>query len=514
MERRTPAFASSIRWQSANVVSQVLLQLFFIMVLARLISKADFGVMSIALVVVGFVEIFAQIGIGPSLVQRKDLQPRHIRAALQFSLGLGVAFFALMYGTAPQIGIWFNSDALVEVLRWVAFSFILSSIALVPRSLLVRHMDFKRLFAAAMVAMVIGNLGIGLGLAYAGYGVWAYVAALLSQNALLGLCFWWMRPPGTEGLWGRWQWTDLREMLAYGGRSTVFNWFNYAATKADTVLVGEFAQANPSTGGGWTATGLYDRSAHLMSLPITILGKLGDSVLFSGMSALQTEWQALQRVVFRGIALIAWLVIPGSLALAWFATEVAVLLLGAEYADAGPIVRILFIGVAFRSLIKLADAVVRATDQLIPAIAIKVAYLTGLIAAISSVLRTGGGLEGVAWAVTACTVLQFLVFYAWLGSALRWKRLAAFRATGAGWIGALLAVPGYIAIDWFMPDWLVDGVDRWSLILKVLMIAAWTACVWVAVALRSPAVVDGGDLDLRATWTAYLPKWLGKHIAK
>ena len=105
------------------------------MVLARLISKADFGVMSIALVVVGFVEIFAQIGIGPSLVQRKDLQPRHIRAALQFSLGLGVAFFALMYGTAPQIGIWFNSDALVEVLRWVAFSFILSSIALVPRSL-------------------------------------------------------------------------------------------------------------------------------------------------------------------------------------------------------------------------------------------------------------------------------------------------------------------------------------------------------------------------------------------
>ena len=161
MERRTPAYASSIRWQSANVVSQVVLQLLFIMALARLITKADFGVMSIALVVVGFVEIFAQIGIGPSLVQRNDLQPRHIRAAMHFSIGLGVAFFALMYGIAPQIGVWFNSDALVEVLRWVAFSFVLSSIALVPRSLLVRHMDFKRLFAAAMIAMVIGNLGIG-----------------------------------------------------------------------------------------------------------------------------------------------------------------------------------------------------------------------------------------------------------------------------------------------------------------------------------------------------------------
>lgn len=514
MERRTPAFASSIRWQSANVVSQVVLQLLFIMALARLITKADFGVMSIALVVVGFVEIFAQIGIGPSLVQRNDLQPRHIRAAMHFSIGLGVAFFALMYGIAPQIGVWFNSDALVEVLRWVAFSFVLSSIALVPRSLLVRHMDFKRLFAAAMIAMVIGNLGIGLGLAYAGYGVWAYVAALLSQNAVLGLCFWWMKPRGTEGLWGRWQWGDLREMLAYGGRSTVFNWFNYAATKVDTVLVGEFAQANPATGGGWTATGLYDRSAHLMSLPITILGKLGDSVLFSGMSALQTEMQALQRVVSRGIALIAWLVIPSSLALAWFSTEVAVLLLGADYVDAGPIVRILFIGVAFRSLIKLADAVVRATDQLIPAIAIKIAYLFGLILTIGSALRSGSGLEGVAWAVTGCTVVQFLVFYTWLGSALQWKRATPFRATTAGWLGALVAAPGYLAIDWLMPDWADNGVDRMGLILKVLTITIWTACAWIAVALRSPTVIDGGDLELRAQWTAYLPKWIGKFAAK
>ena len=63
------------------------------LLLARLISKADFGLMSIALVVVGFVEIFAQIGIGPSLVQRQHLEPRHVRAALHFSVGLGVAFF-------------------------------------------------------------------------------------------------------------------------------------------------------------------------------------------------------------------------------------------------------------------------------------------------------------------------------------------------------------------------------------------------------------------------------------
>ena len=83
-----------------------------------------------------------------------------------------------------------------------------------------------------------------------------------------------------------------------------------------------------------------------------------------------------------------------------------------------------------------------------------------------------------------------------------------------GWVGALIAIPGYFVIDWLMPDWAANGVDRMDLILKVLIVASWTACTWIAVALRSPSVIDGGDLEFRAQWTAYLPKWIGKHVAK
>ena len=87
-----PPFAQSIRWQTVNVVTQVVLQLAFISLLARILEPADFGVMAIALVVVGFIEIFAQVGIGPSLIQRKDLSPQHTRTAFSFSLVLGCLF--------------------------------------------------------------------------------------------------------------------------------------------------------------------------------------------------------------------------------------------------------------------------------------------------------------------------------------------------------------------------------------------------------------------------------------
>ncbi|MFM1931588.1 MAG: hypothetical protein RL226_891, partial [Bacteroidota bacterium] len=78
-------FIRSFGWQAINVSTQVLLQLVFVSILARQISEQAFGVMAIALVVVGFVEIFSQIGIGPALIQRKNLTQKHINGAFFIS---------------------------------------------------------------------------------------------------------------------------------------------------------------------------------------------------------------------------------------------------------------------------------------------------------------------------------------------------------------------------------------------------------------------------------------------
>ncbi len=523
-QQAKPAFASSIRWQSVNVVTQVVLQLIFIVLLARLISKADFGLMSIALVVVGFVEIFAQIGIGPSLIQREKLAPQQIRAAFSFSVFLGGIFFLLTYALAPAIGEWFESTELAEVLRWIALSFILSSLALIPRSLLIRNMAFKTLFISSLVSMVIGNLIIGLGMAYAGFGVWSYVAALLSQNALLGAMYWLLKPEEARGSWKFENWRILAPMLSYGGRATVYNLLNYASSKVDTVLVGHHAQSgqtdleNPIHGGteGWTTTGLYDRSAYLMSLPISVLGKLGDSVLFSGMSSIQSDKVALQTVLRRALGLIAWLTFPGSLALIWFSRDVAALLLGEPYAEAEPVVRILFIGVAFRSMIKLADALIRAVDALNVAIIIKSLFLTGLTVSAWVTLSSGWGIEGVAWSVTVWTVIQFLCLGWWTLRAVQWKFKQALEALVPGLKALAFAaiIMGLLTMGLHqLQTELSSAPSPFTVHLSHAALAAVSVLVALIIsATMHPEVVDGGDIELRAQWTAYLPAALQKRI--
>ena len=250
--------------------------------------------------------------------------------------------------------------------------------------------------------MIIGNLIVGLTLAYNGAGIWAYVIALLSQNTLLGIGYWIVAPSPIGIFMNK---KALREMVGYGGRSTVFNILNYSAYKIDTMVVG-------ASTSNWTLTGLYDRSSYLMGLPVTVIGKLGDSVLFSGMSMMQDNLVRLKATVLSAIHGVILLVLPLTALLIYRAEDFTVILLGTSYLEAVPIVTILFSCVALRSFIKIGDATMRATDHLTIGAFIKLCFLicVGVGAwrfmSESNVLR-------VAWIVAFFTLAQALAIAAW-----------------------------------------------------------------------------------------------------
>jgi PST family polysaccharide transporter len=495
-------WGQAIRWQTLSVGVQIVLQLLFTAVLARLLSPADFGIMAIALVVVGVVEIFAQIGIGPALVQRKELSDADVVTAFWTSAALGVVSFGILWTAAPAVGALYaartsgDTELLVDVLRVIALSFVISGFTLVPRSLLIRRMAFDKLFRSSLLAMGIGNLGIGLGLAWAGAGVWSYVAALLAQNALMGVFNTFQAPYPVHGWPSA---ASLRSMLGYGARSTLFNLANYAATKVDTLVVSLSSSLSLSLSlslRGWEATGVYDRAAYLYSLPITVLGKLSDNVLFSGMSALQDRQLELQRTVQRGIQVLGLVVLPATVFLSAFASDVAVVLLGPRFAASGPIAAILFAGLACRALTKLGDATVRATDVLAPAVVLKFVFVALIAGGAWIALRSGAGLTGVAWALTGATLVQCVGMAVLVRKAVGAGAYASGRpllpglalATAAGAAAAAThALP--IASPW----------------LQLACGTALTLAFCFLLVLSAPHLLDGADPALRRSLASRLP---------
>ena len=462
---RTPSWGASLSWQSLNVFLQVLLQLIYIRILAGLLTEEDFGIMAIALIVVGVVEIFAQVGIGPSVVQFAQLDPKHVSSAWWFSAGLGGVFFIGMYIAAPEIALHYEEPTLGPVLRWISLSFVISGFSVVSRSLLIRDMNFKALTACALTGMVVGNLGVGLVLAWQGAGVWAYVAALLVQNAVLSIGYLILaRVPWLEGFNA----ARILDLLGYGMRSTTFNLLTYAAAKVDVWLVGE----KLSTG----QTGIYDRAVHLMGQPITVLGKLGDSVLFSGMASIQEDDEQTRNVTLRAMHFVALLTIPLASALVLQAQGVTWLFLGDRFASAAPVVQILFAAVVFRALTKLGDANLRALDGLRAGIAIKLLFFIAVGTGVFFALDQGYGLVGTAWAIVSASALQWTLTTGWVMTRLRltmgelWRSLAAGMTMGILTTATMLVLP----LHW----WLESAIAACLGALLLLIVPKWVAPAW------------------------------------
>jgi len=488
--------ARSISWQTLNVGFQVLFQLAFIKALSIFLTEGEWGVIGIALGIIGIIEIFAQLGVGPSLIQRKDLSQAQISSAFWVSLVLGLLFGGATYVTAPSIANFYHRAELIPLLRFIALSFPLAGLAMVPRAILIRRMDFRSLFWSSLIAMPIGNGVIGIVAAYNGWGVYAYAGALLAQNALLGLNYWMrsgLRP-------GRPAFMPAVPLFRYGASSTVFNFLNYAASRLDVLVLGRFMPESRNA-----EQGIYDRSNYMMTLPITLLGKLSDSVLFSSMSDVQDTRDRLRSIFMGGLYFTAVLVLPGVVLLELFAEEFVLALLDEKLLPTVPIVRILYVAVFLRSWIKVCDATVRAMDMIGTASVIKAAFCIGLC--ISAYLGYHRGFEVLAWGVVTSTCLQAVAMLILCGRRLELSLRTILTSAGPGlWLAAVtFALTAPLAM-WMDVHWLLR-------LLTGLSIALFGCLGW---AWYFPGTLRHGPNDVLAQLAERIPfdavkeRWLPK----
>jgi PST family polysaccharide transporter len=352
----------------------------------------------------GFAEIFSQIGIGPALVQRKEVDQNHINSGFYSALIPGFLFTLLFIALAPAIASFYRLEELTDIVRVVCTSFTISALALIPRSMMTKELRFKQMFKAGMISIIGGNLIVGLTLAWMGFQVWAYVWALIAQNALMTIALWYYQP--VKITWS-WKWSATKDLIRYGTASTLFNALNYLATKLDVLVLPRFMRNNQDilTSVEKADASYYERAGYAMSQPITIMGKLSDSVLFSGMSKLQDDGERLSKMLLLSIRVISLILIPVSVYLVFFSGSLIQLWLGNEFLATASILKILFWAVIFRSLSKLGDSLLRAKDAVFIGSGIKAIYV--VLMAIGIYLTADIDMQWVSIAVVVATFIHF-----------------------------------------------------------------------------------------------------------
>jgi O-antigen/teichoic acid export membrane protein len=393
LTRRAVGGMAWVAWGSGAIA---VLKVLVLVLLTRLLSAADFGVVSAALVVITFSLNFSQLGLGPALVQRPTLEPRHISTAFLASTGLGLLVAAMVWLAAPLVAEFFRMDHLTPVVRALALVFPITGISTVPESLLQRELRFRLLSNRDIVAYGLGYGAVGISLALLGWGVWALVAAQLTQVVVRAVILLRAAPPMLRA---RPTWASFLELMGYGAGQSVARIGVIVANQADNLVVGRWL--------GAVALGQYSRAYQLMSVPTTLLGDVLDKVLFPTMARVQDDLRRLGSAYMQGTAFIALVTLPIGVVAAVLAPELVAVAFGARWQGLVAPFQVLSLGMMFRTSYRMSDSLSRATGRVY-----RRAWRQGFYAAVVFLGAWVGqyrGLTGVAAGVLVALFLNYLL---------------------------------------------------------------------------------------------------------
>ena len=463
-----------VLWTASSAGAQAIFQVVALVVLARLLSPNEFGLFAAILVVTGFSSIFSGLGVGPAIVQRPELEERHLRVGFTLSLLLGNAVAGLVWAGAPNIASFFNLADLTQMLRAACLVFVCQGFAMVAQALAQRELRFRWLAGVDAGAYAVGFVIVGPVLAWFGYGVWALVGALLTQHVLRMVMLLAGQPHPKRLLLER---RAIAELLYFGGGFTLARIGNYLASQLDKLIVGRWLGAE--------ALGLYALTYGLVSAPATLVGKVLDRVLFPAMARVQFEPARLVRGYRSSIAVCALLVLPASVTVAILAPEIVLVLLGPAWSGGVVPLQILALGMLFRASYKLSDSVARAMGA-VYARAWRQAVFACAVAA-GALIGQFWGVQGVAFGVVAAIAINYALM-AQLSLRLTGMRLSEFAV--AHMPGLALAVVVGVVV-WLLSGWLLElQVPPLIVLLSVTLFA----CVEVLlVCWCLPAIFVGND---------------------
>ena len=307
-------------------------------ILARLLTPADYGIIGMVTVVVNFAAMFKDAGLSMATVQKEEITHEQISTLFWLNILISGALGFCVLASSPLVAWFYGKPELTAVTVALSFSFIISGLTIQHQALLQRHMRFDML-VSIQIASQITTLIVTIGLACVGWRYWALVGGTLAST-LVGTLLTFIFCPWIPGRMQRG--IGVREMLNFGGYVTGGNIVNYFSSNIDNILIGKFI--------GASALGLYTKAYQLFMLPITQTRGPIQQVAIPVLSSLKNQPERFIMYYRRILDVLATLMMPMAFYCAVEANFIINLMLGPQWLNVVPIFRILSIAGIIRAV--------------------------------------------------------------------------------------------------------------------------------------------------------------------
>lgn len=318
---------SGLIWQYAEKCGAEVIQFVVSIIIARILSPSDYGLIGLITVFISVAGVFVSSGLGQALVQRKEIDNKDYSTVFFYSLAFSVLIYGILFFIAPYIAKFYSSPTLIQIVRVLGLTVIVGSINGVQRSYVQKTMQFRRFFVSTLWGKGISAI-IGISLAYAGYGVWALVGQQLSMTITDTVVLWitvkW-RPQLTFSV------KRMKEMFSFGWKLLCSSLIDTVYSNIYSLVIGKTYSTSD--------LGFYNRGKQFPMLIINNINASIQSVLFPVLSEVQDEKERLKSMVRRSMVTSTFIIFPAMAGLAAIAEPLTVILLTDKWLPAVPFIQ-------------------------------------------------------------------------------------------------------------------------------------------------------------------------------
>lgn len=430
---------------------QILVQIASTIILARLLTPADFGLAAMVVPFAVAIAVVSDLGLGQAVVQRKDLTYQHLSNLFWVSMAFHVVLLVIFLPLTPLVGLFYGRPELTTVALVYCSLFLINGLGALHRAVQTRRLQFARLGMFRLWASLFGT-SVGIFIAAEWHTYWALVAIPIA-GSIMGLALAWLGSGWRPGRPDRR--VDVRSMIGFGGNVATVRLLNFVSSNADTVMIGKVW--------GEVLLGYYDRAYRLMVTPTNLITAPLANMAPTVFARLIDKPQSYRRAVLGLMRLVLLAAIPAMTCAVVMAPDLIPLVYGDAWDQVIPIFQAFGVAALLRFLMVMLEWLFIAEDRtgefrtwaIIRTILTVGSFTVGVFWGIPGVATAG--VLGVAAAYAATLLVVMLPVLAVMVTRRSHIRLADIGLTIALFLpGSVLAIGAMtvLSLRTAWPDWL------------------------------------------------------------
>ena len=320
-----------VQWTTLSTFTQIGSQILKISILTRFLDKSDFGLVALVTVLLGFCNLFADLGFTTGILHRQNITQKEYSSLYWANFLFSIILYAVVVFLGPFISDFYNQPEMVQIIPIICVNVIISSIGRQFRTVCYKELRFKIVSLIDVVSEVVSLL-VAFTLAIFGYGVYSRVLSVvfqcLTSNLVLLICNIRLHPITFE-----YSTECLKPFLKIGVYQVGAQTLNYFSRDLDVLIIGKFL--------GTDLLGGYSLAKQLVMRPYSVLTPIINKVAAPYYATLQNDYNILRKQYFKSVGLVTGVNTLVYLLVCLFAYPIVYILYGKQYVDITIVVQIL-----------------------------------------------------------------------------------------------------------------------------------------------------------------------------